>query len=286
MGVGVGIMAAVGSGFLGAVTGAASIIGSAVSVGGIISGALATIASTAMGMLASISGIITGPLGPVLGPIVAQIVMELAVKAVVAIAKKLGIIKEDEEVDKVGYRVEESVNHDDWKKREDFSSTKEWLEYLEEMIPDEEIDKEKLRMNRVRYESVGTATLVKGWEENVGIYIPSDFLTEIGRSNLDEKEIQVIVDAFKTAGLNQVDLHKYLQGTLSGVLMDKITEALMGSYKSVYPDKTEHDITMRINELRTNSRNDQVLKEKYKKEIDYRKKHPEEYRDYFNNGNE
>lgn len=240
-----------------------SFIGTAISAAGKIIG------GKAGGLLNLAGSIITGPLGPILGPIVTQLVIKAVTKAIVFLAKELGVIQEKDKAEEVGYRLEEANKHDDWKKQEDFASFREYYQYLKEQIPDEQIDVEKLSKNKLQYEVLGAVALTKGLEECYSIKMPESFLFEIGRSRMETNEIKAIVEAYKFLGFSSVQLSSYLKGNLSPVESKRIFEAIIESMKKYYPMKSDKEIVERLNIMRINSKNDEMMaKQSYIKEIE------------------
>ena len=272
-----------------AFTGAVRAIGSCVSgalktagralahVAGAIGGNLGKIFGAAVRVIGAVASIAIGPLGPVLGPIVAQIIIEAAAKVIAKIAKSLGIISEDDKVEEIGYRLEEAcaideqgqLKHPDWKRLEDFDNLHDYYAYLKVMIPDEAIDYGKLKENRLRYLTVGTAGLTEGWGKVAGIEIPSDFIVTIGRANMTQGEVQAVVNAFKALGFTSVRFDDFLKA--QGMSLDKINQlrdAVIAAYQEIYPDKTGDDVRMRIHEWRQALRDDQAVYETYKDRVD------------------
>ena len=260
-----------------AIGGALSSVGGAIGrVFGAAGGMLGAIGTKALGLFGSLSAIVAGPLGPILGPVIIQIVIEVAARTIGKIAHKLGIIDKDEKVEEVGYRMEAAALHEEWKTPEDFANMRDYYRYLKEMIPDEELDQQKIRENRLYYLGVGTAALTQGLEKQVEIVLPEDFVVEIGRNDMREAEIRAVIQAFKSLGRVSVDLHQFLRGVLPGKDLESITKALVDSYQKIYPEQTEEAVFERINEWRRNSRDDSYMAEKvhgdrymdYKKQAD------------------
>ena len=272
-----------------AFTGAVRAIGSCVSgalktagralahVAGAIGGNLGKIFGAAVRVIGAVAAIAVGPLGPVLGPIGAQIIIEAAAKVIAKIAKSLGIIKEDDKVEEIGYRLEEAcaideqgqLKHPEWKRLEDFDNLHDYYAYLKVMIPDEAIDYGKLKQNRIRYTTVGTAALTDSWGKVAGIEIPDDFVVAIGRTDLKQGEVQAVVNAFKSLGFTSVRFNDFLLA--KGMAPDKINDlrdAIIAAYQEIYPDKTGDDIRMRIHEWRQAARDDTVVYNTYKDRVD------------------
>ncbi len=236
--------------------------------------ALSSFASSAVGIVgkiaskaASFMGLLTtlplGPLGPILGPIIGQLILKVVAKGIEYLAKKLGIIKEKDEVEEVGYRVDEAQQHDDWKKQEDFKTFEEYYDYLKKQIPDEQIDYAKIKENRNRYMVIGTMELTKGVEEVKGIKLPEDFLFEIGRSRMETNEIQAIVEAFKGLGYGSVMISDYFKGKLSREESKHVESALLTNMKKYYPTKDDDALYERLGVMRMASRSDNKLQDIY-----------------------
>lgn len=265
-----------------AISSACSFVGSAISgvcsvaVGAVkaVGSALSTLASGAVGLFKSIAtkaanfvGLVAklplGPLGPILGPILQRIIIYFVTKAIEKLAKKLGIIDDEDKAEEVGYRVEEAQTHDDWKKQEDFKSFEEYYAYLKEQIPDDKIDRRKLEENRDRYTILGAMELTSGVEERMEIKLPEDFLFEIGRSRMEQNEILAIVEAFKSLGSDTVYVSDYFKGKLSRDENIKIEDALLVALRKYYPDKDDDYFYERLGVMRMASRDDTKLADVY-----------------------
>lgn len=229
-----------------------------------IVGSLATKAAGFIGMVATLP---LGPLGPIAGTIIQQVMIHLVSKAIEYLAKKLGIIKERDKVEEVGYRVEEAQKHDDWKRQEDFKSFEEYYAYLKEQIPDDKIDRKKLAANRTEYTILGMMELTNGLENRMEIKMPEEFLFEIGRSRMEPNEILAIVDAFKFLGSDTVFISDYLKGKLTREENIKIEDALLVSLRKYYPDKDDDYFYERLGVMRMASRDDMKLAEVYEDKL-------------------
>ena len=254
-----------------AISGVARAVGSAISS---VGRALSSFASSTLGIVgnlaakaASFVSLVTklplGPLGPILGPIVAQLIIHAVVKGIEYLAKKLGIIKEEDKAEEVGYRVEEAQQHEDWKKQEDFKTFDEYYAYLKQQIPDEKIDIKKLAENRNQYMILGTMELTKGIEDQMKIQLPEDFLFEIGRSRMEPDEIRAIVEAFKEVGYSSVLASDYFKGKLTREENRKIEAALLNNMRKYYPQKDDDALYERLGVMRMASRNDSKLEDIY-----------------------
>lgn len=251
-----------------AASGAIKMASTAVSALSSCGGFIGTIAAGASKLLASVSTFIAGPLGPIVGPIIVQLVVEAIGKAVEWAAKKLGIIEEEDEVEEVGYRMEEAEKHDDWEKRENFGSFAEYHDYLKEKIPAEAIDRDRLERNKLMYRSLGICALKDGIETKLGIDMPIDFLIEIGKCRLDGQELYALIDEFSTKGYDLSLFRKYLQGELSEDMRRNVEDGILVALKKVYPEKTTGDLKTQLEAMRNVSREEGMMIETYKDALD------------------
>ena len=253
------------SGVASAVTSTISSLGSFASKA--ISSFFSGVAGKAFGFLKAVSGIMTGPLGPILGPIIVDLLVKLVVKVISKIAEENEVVEKGEKPEEIGYRLEEAEKHEDWKRRDEFKSFKEYYAYLKEQIPIEEIDHTKLRENLGTYSILGMQAEVRALEEKFGVRIPQAALIEIGRSAMEPKEVQAFVQAFNTLGYKSLDISDYLKGTLPAGELGRITDAILDALKLYFPEKTERDLLVRLNEMQKASDNDKTLVTLYRDEI-------------------
>ena len=253
------------SGISSAVTGAIGAIGSLASKA--VTSFLGTIAGKATGFLKVVSGIMTGPLGPILAPIVVDLLVKLVVKVISKIAEENEVVEKNERPEEIGYRMEEADKHEDWKRRDEFKSFKEYYAYLKEQIPAEEIDRIHLQKNFGAYCVLGMQAEVQALEEKIGLRIPKASLVEIGRSAMEFKEVQAFIRAFETAGYTNLNISEYLKGTLPAGELERITAAVLDALKFYFPEKTERDLLTRLNEMRRASEDDKVLLTVYKEDL-------------------
>jgi len=227
------------------------------------------LADKAGAFLGLVAGLSLGPLGPVLGPVIGQLVWKVAEKVIVFLAKKLGVIKEKDTPEEIGYRLEEANEHEDWKKQEEFDSFEEYYEYLKIQIPDESINYAKLKNeeDKKRYAAMGMMALTKGCEEHMGIQLPADFLFEVGKSRMEPSEVQAFADAFKNLGYGSVNVRDYFDGKLSPEKAQEMTDMLVETMQKYYPTKSEDAIYSRIGVMNAVSRDDTLLKGQYLKEM-------------------
>ncbi len=119
-----------------------------------------------------VGGIVSGPLGGILGPVIGQIIIKVLVKAVEKLAKTLGIIKENDNTEELGYRIAEANREENknWKQKEDFGTLAEYYDYLKKQIPDDRINYDKLKRNRDYYAVLGMAAETSAIEEELRRY--------------------------------------------------------------------------------------------------------------------
>jgi hypothetical protein len=265
------------SGVCSFVSSVASGIGSAIrGVGSALSSFAGKALSAAIGIVAKggsvLAGLVgtlsLGPLGPVLGPIIGALVLKVISKVITIIGKKLGIIKEKDRPEEIGYRLEEADEHEDWKRREDFASFEEYNEYLKKQIPEDKVDYNKLKENEDRYTMLGTMAISKGCEEKLDIRLSPEFLFEAGKSRMEPSEIQAFADAFKAAGFDSIAASDYFHGRLSGAKTKEVKNLLLDAMKRYYPMKSENDLQHRLATMKAVSKDDNLLKEQYKEEIE------------------
>lgn len=251
-----------------AISTAVSSVGSALStlaanVGPFLGG----LASKAAGFLGLAAKLMTGPLGGILGPIIIQLAIKLIIKVIDVLAKDAGVVEKDDKPEEIGYRLEEAEQHEEWKKREDFPSFKEYIAYLKEQIKDEEIDRGKLTERGDYYSMIGTQAELRAVEEKYGMRIPVTTMMEIGRSAMDVKEVKAFIQAFKNIGYKDLAISEYLQGRLPAGELDRITDALLDSLKIYFPRATERDLIKRVSTMQRASRDDKFMINVYHNEL-------------------
>ena len=228
------------------------------------------VATSALGkavlrLLEPLAKLATGVLGPVLGPVVAHLIIQ----AIIETLLKKVTEAENEQVDEIGYRVDEAGKHEDWKKPEDFKSFKDYYEYLKEQIPDDQIDRKQLEEKQYYYKAAGIDTLAKEVGRTEGIETPLDFFVEVARSRMGENEVQAIIDAYKKLGHPIVSLHDFLQGKVSPADAGKVRKALLSSLKKYYPEKDMDSLKQRLFIMEKCSKDDLfMVKNSYLKELD------------------
>lgn len=245
------------------ITGAVSALGAlGNSVGGLLGGVL----TKAAGMLGVFGSIIAGPLGPIVGPILVNILTHVAGMIMEKIAKKFGLMEEEDKIEEVGYRREEAAKHKDWKRPEDFENGKAYDDYLKVQIP--EIDPEKLRKNLCRYTVVGIAAKQEDLAQELGIGLPKDILVYAVRAGMKQENVEHVIEAFQSIGASKVQLREFLMGELPAGKMQEIQKAIqqvcLEKHKDLYPDKSAIDILNLINAWRKAAKDDNAVANLYK----------------------
>ena len=223
----------------------------------------------ATGFMGLMRGFIAGPLGPVFGPIIGKLMLNVAVKIVEKLAKMLGIIKEDDKTEELGYRLDEANKDENkhWKQRNDFNTLEEYYAYLKKQIPDDKIDREALRRDKDYYALLGMMAEVDSLEDSLRIKLPETFLMEAGKSRMTPDEIRAFADAFRGLGYDAVEVQDYFQGRMPLGEAKRITEALVESLGKYCPNMSEDEIYARLGKMQAIARDDDMLKEVYKKEL-------------------
>ena len=164
------------------------------------------------------------------------------------IAKALGIIKNEENVEELG---DKAMRAD--KKMEDFDSVNEYIEYLRNEIKTSQEELKKLPLEeRLARRAVGSALLSKAISERKSIEIPVEFWEETVKAGLNAKEIDYFLDKFKKAGIAPVDFAKYLRRELNLEEENKIDNFLLENFKELEPNLNEKEIEKKIIRLQYN----------------------------------
>ncbi len=174
--------------------------------------------------------------------------LALIVQVVEAIARGLGIIKEEENVEELG---DKAMKAD--KKPEDFDSINEYIEYLRNEIRSS--GEELARMppeQRLARRAVGSAVLARAIEEEKKMEIPVEFWKESIRAGLGAKETDMFLTKFRSAGIKPRDFARYLRRELNISEEEKIDSVLVRTYKELEPELDENEIEKRILRLQDN----------------------------------
>lgn len=225
-----------------------SAVGALASLGAKVGGVLGGVLTKGAGVLGTFGTILSGPLGTFLAPILVQVLIHFAGKLIESIAKKDGTLDPEDNIEDVGYRMEEAAEHPEWKKMEEFENLHDYHAYLKEQIPAADIDQQKMRQNRFRYTCTGIAAVRDEWAKRLGIGIPDSFIFDFSRAKLTEVEISLIIDVFKSLGASSVQFHDFLTGKMTQEELKTIQDGILQAYLKAYPDKSAVDAVARINE--------------------------------------
>ena len=231
-----------------------------------ISTAGRVLGTQAAAFLGTVATILSGPLGPILGPMIFNLVISAVIKVITAVAKKLGLVEEDEKVEDIGYRMEEADKHPEWKKQDDpefHNSWKEYYEYLKQQIP--EVDEEKIKANELHYQLLGMTAERQAIEQELGVLMPETFLDEVGRSKMTVEEVLAFSDAMKA--LRWEPVRDYLKDKFPTREIYRIESALLEALMQRCQGKTREELQIRLNDIRDASSDDRKLADIYKQEL-------------------
>ncbi len=171
--------------------------------------------------------------------------ISLVVKVLETIAKGLGIIQEEENVEELGDKAMKAN-----KKPEDFDSINEYIAYLRQEIRSSPDELEQLQPEeRLARHAIGSVLLSKAIEEKRSMEIPVDFWKATVEKGLTAKEIDEFIQQFKQDGIEPKDFVKYLKREVTGKQEDKIDHSLVTAYKRLEPKLDEIEIEEKVVEL-------------------------------------
>lgn len=169
----------------------------------------------------------------------------MVVKVLETIAKGLGIIQEEENVEELGDKAMKAN-----KKPEDFDSINEYIAYLRQEIRSSPDELEQLQPEeRLARHAIGSVLLSKAIEEKRSMEIPVDFWKATVEKGLTAKEIDEFIQQFKQDGIEPKDFVKYLKREVTGKQEDKIDHSLVTAYKRLEPKLDEIEIEEKVVEL-------------------------------------
>lgn len=239
-----------------------------------VGGFLGKIATGAGKIFSAAAGFLSGPLGQILGPIIGELVIQAITAAITFMAKKMGIIDENEKPEEVGYRLQEAQEHPEWQNRDDFDSTKKYYDYLKTKIKDEDIDQNKLEEHKLEFSTMGAEMLRTSIEEELHIDFPIDFLIEIGRCRLDGAELMNIIKDFINKGYKLELIRQYLKGHLKGLEKQKVGDSLLLAMKNSHPEWSDTQVSDRINGMILASQQDNAVALMYNDKLEEIKQQP------------
>lgn len=221
-----GLLGAIG----GFVSSVCSTVGSICSrIGGSISSG---ISSFARGL---VTPIVDRPLNPFINT------WTVLCKIISGIAEALGLKKEEETPEELGYKAEEAGK--EGKKPEDFDSTEAYIEYLrkEVKIDQERFDKLENK-DKVAYGAIGSALYVKSMEEKYDMKMSPEFWTTVSKMDMKSEEVKAYIDKFKENGMTDMkDMANYIERKpLEGAKSRReMTGIMMETLRELNPDLSE-----------------------------------------------
>lgn len=230
-------------------------------------GFLGKLAASASGFLGKMCSVILGPvLGPIIGPILIELAIQFLVKVISGTAQKEGVVDEDERPEDIGYRMQEAENHKgEWKQREEFASLKEYTDYLKKQIP--EVDENYIKANHLSCQLLGMQAESELLSEKYRIGLSQNFLEMAARTALESDELRAFVDAYKKLGYKTLDVEAFFTGRLSGREADAIRDALLSALGVYYPEKTQMERIMRLNEIANAATDDYAFAKQYAEQL-------------------
>lgn len=236
---------------------------------GAIGGFFKGIATAAAGVLSNVVSVALCTLGPVLGPILGPIFVELAIKFVAGVISSLAeetqVVEPGEKPEEIGYRLEEADKHQDWKKRENFGSFKEYYAYLKEQIP--EVEEQKVQANHLAYTTLGMEAELQAISEKADIYIDNNVILMAMRAKMQSPEVHAFIDAFKKQGFESLDVEDYFKGKLKGTEASQLRDALLDALNLYYPQKSRSELLNRLGEIGNAMIDDKQMVHNYDKEL-------------------
>jgi hypothetical protein len=169
--------------------------------------------------------------------------LQTVLNVVETIAKSLGIIKQEDNNEDLGDRAMRAE-----KNIEDFDSTRDYINYLREEIKAKTKDEfERLSPEeRLARRALGASILSKAIEEEFDTKIPIEFWEKAIKLGLDSKEIEEILEKFKSVGIKPEEFIKYLKRELNIQDEDKIENSLIDAYKNLEPNATQEELEEKI----------------------------------------
>ena len=204
----------------------------------LLGNAISSAASVITDAISSLGGALAGSAnnllkmaGPLLGPIG---------KAIEMVAILLDVLKPDEKIEELG---EKALIAD--KKPENFDSNADYINYLRNEV---QLDKEKFEkastMEKMARTAVGASIVNKGIEEKKGGVIPTMFWVKVAEQALKAKEINALIDNFKTDSLDK--FVAYSEGKLSYKDEVKTGGKLVDMYKELEPNLSNEEIEKKV----------------------------------------
>lgn len=177
--------------------------------------------------------------------------INIVIKAIIFIAKMLGVTEEGEKIEEIGAKALESD-----KKPEDFDSTQQYIEHLRNDI---KLDTEKFNKStdaeKLAYNAIGVSIVSKGISEKMELKedIPVDFWVEAGLQKLSSIETKSFLERFTSNDMN-LDFGEYLKGNLSITENKKYFSVISETLKELNPEMNNNEIEDKVFEMKQISR--------------------------------
>ncbi len=170
----------------------------------------------------------------------------IVAEIVSGIAEILGLKPDKETAEELGAKAQDAEL-----KRDDFSSTEKYIEYLRNEVA---FDREKFEKmspeEQLACRTIGTTLYAKNIEEKFGIGLSPEFLLKAAQLEMKAQEVKGFMDAFKQSGVSDM---KYMSDFLTGRLDEKtdikIESAIINGLKNMNPNMSEDSIQSKIGEM-------------------------------------
>lgn len=212
-----------------------------VGIGTAIVGAL-SVAASYVGSAVAAMAVKLVSLAPVIGEYISKIAI-----IVDFIGKIFGVTVEDTP-EELGYKASIAEKGID-----DFDSTKEYMQYLEKDIKiDEEEYSKRSDEKRLADMTIGSVLVVKGISEEKEIDISEEFLIEVAKQDLTGTQVATLIETYKEREA-KLDIYDYLQGNIHGIESIESGETFAAALRKLYPKLTPDAIDDKIIEMKRTS---------------------------------
>ena len=169
------------------------------------------------------------------------------IQCIAEVAKILGVNEGEDTPEELGMKTEIAE-----RKPEDFDSTEQYIKYLNEEVELEKGSVEKLsEIDKAKYGAMGAALNIKAIEEKYDISLSSDFLRDVTMMKMTSEEISEYITKFKENGVTKMqDMTDYLRDNPIETEKSKISNTMMDALSEVYPELSEEDLAVKIEEMR------------------------------------
>lgn len=214
------------------------------SVGSFFSG----VASAVGSFISSVGGSL-GTICKALSPYVGVVLKSLG-SIVENLSKVFGLVNEKEDVEEFGLKAECSN-----KKPENYDSYSAYINDVEkvELTPDQ-----KLKLNnpeeKAKLKVVGTAILIEGLSEKIGVDLPIGFWVGLAKSGLSVVEIKSVLDI--VAKIQKApDLERYFSNNLEVGDMKLADSVLEKGMKNLDSNITDKELDVKFEKMKANYEN-------------------------------